>query len=111
MKNNIIIIILVIVIGMVAFWWLGKKDTTSSILTTSVTTSDLMDAKYIYNLLQQMDTVTLDDKIFANPIFQNLKDNTASLPAQASGRSNPFSIIGTDTVIPTTQSTSSLKAR
>jgi hypothetical protein len=96
MKNSIITIILVIVIGMVAFWYLTKTNDTTSYLVTDVKTTDSVDAKYIYNILQQMAKVNLDDSIFANQIFHNLKDNTVSFPPQSSGRNNPFAPVGTE---------------
>jgi phosphomevalonate kinase len=109
MKNNIITIILVVVIGMVAFWYLTKTDNTASSLITDVKTTDSTDAKYIYTILQQMAQVTLDDSIFANPVFQNLKDNTVSFSPQASGRNNPFAPVGTDSnVAGQTTSTTSI---
>lgn len=106
MKNNIITIVLVIMVGMVAFWYLNKTDSTVGYLTADVKTTDSTDAKYIYSMLQKMAQVTLDDTIFANPIFKNLKDNTVSFSPQASGRTNPFAPIGTDSSIGV-QSTSS----
>jgi hypothetical protein len=110
MKNNIIIIILVIVIGAVAFWYLGKdQNNNGSSLSVTAQTSNSADAEYIYNILQQMAQVKLDDSIFSNPNFQGLKDNTATFPPQAAGRPNPFSKTGTDTVIPG-QSTQSLSS-
>ena len=96
MKNNIITIILVIVIGMVAFWYLTKTDNTTAYLVTDIKTTDSVDAKYIYNILQQMAQVNLDDSIFSNHVFQNLKDNTVSFSPQSSGRNNPFAPVGTD---------------
>ena len=103
MKNNIIILILVIGIGLVAFWYLTKTDTSTAYLVADVNTTD---ATYIYNILQQMAKVNLDDSIFSNQIFQGLKDNTVSFSPQASGRNNPFAPIGSDSGI-TGQSTSS----
>ncbi len=96
MKNNIITIILVVVIGMVAFWYLTKTDSPTSYLAASEKTANSTDAKYIYTILQKVRQVSLDDSIFQNPIFQNLKDNTAEFPLQDSGRSNPFAPIGND---------------
>jgi hypothetical protein len=82
---------------MVAFWWINKDPNgTSSNLISSIQTADSLDAKYIYNMLQQMDKVTLDDKIFISTIFKNLQDNTRDFPAQSSGRNNPFSPTGSD---------------
>lgn len=102
MKNNIITIIIIIVVGMVAFWYINRNpNDTGATITSSVQSSDSVDAQYIYNTLKQMEAVTLDDKIFSNPVFQNLKDNTASFTSQPVGRNNPFAQIGTDTVFPT----------
>ncbi len=91
MKNNIITIVLIVVVAVVVFSYLFRTTPSDAILTADVKTSDSTDAKYIYNILNQMKSVTLDDKIFQNPIFLNLKDNTASLPSQITGRNNPFS--------------------
>lgn len=110
MKNNIITIILVLVIGMVAFWYLTKTDGTTAYLVTDVKTTDSVDAKYIYNILQQMAQVSLDDSLFSNQIFQNLKDNTVSFSPQSSGRNNPFAPVGSDlnAIGQATQSTTSI---
>jgi len=91
MKNNIITLIIIIFIGMVAFWYLTKTDNTTAYLTADIKTTDSVDAKYIYNILQQMAQVTLDDSIFSDSSFQNLKDNTVSFSPQSAGRINPFS--------------------
>ena len=107
MKNNIITIVLIIAIGMVAFWYLTKTDTSTSYLATDAKTTNSTDAKYIYTILQKMAQVTLDDSIFSNPSFQNLKDNTVLFSPQASGRSNPFAPVGLDSGI-TGQSTSTI---
>ncbi len=96
MKNNIVTIVLVVVVGMVAFWYLTKTDDTTAYLTSDIQTADSVDAKYIYTILQQMAQVTLDDSIFSNSVFQDLKDNTATFSPQASGRNNPFAPVGSD---------------
>jgi hypothetical protein len=100
MKNNIVTLILVIVVGMIAFWYLTKTDTTPAYLVSDVKTSDSVDAKYIYTILQKMAQVTLDDSVFSNPVFKNLKDNTVSFSPQSAGRNNPFAPVGTDTNTP-----------
>lgn len=105
MKNNIATIILVIFVGMVAFWYLTKSDIDTSYLVTENVAADSVDARYIYNILQQMAQVTLDDSVFSNSTFRNLKDNTASFSPQASGRNNPFAPVGNDSSSqPSTQS-------
>ena len=107
MKNNIITLVLVIVVGMIAYWYLTKTDTTAGYLVTDVKTTDTVDAKYIYNILQQMEQVTLDDSIFENPAFKKLKDNYVSFPAQVAGRNNPFAPVGMDSAFQSTSSQSS----
>ena len=86
MKNKIITLIIGILIIMIAFWYLTKTDSSTSYLSTGNQTTDSVDAKYIYNILQKMSKVNLDDSLFSSPAFQNLKDNTATLAAQQSGR-------------------------
>lgn len=93
MKKNILVIILIIAIGVIAFVYLNKSDSSTSLLTTDSATSDSADAKYIYNILQQMKSVQLNDSIFSDPTFQGLKDNVVNFSPQESGRVNPFSPI------------------
>jgi phosphomevalonate kinase len=100
MKNSIIVIILIVFVGMVAYWYLGQTNGSTAYLASDVKTTDSVDAKYIYSILQKMAKVNLDDSIFSNTIFQNLRDNTVSFPPQASGRNNPFAPVGTDTNLP-----------
>jgi hypothetical protein len=99
-KNILIIIVAVIFLGIV-FIYLTRDNTAgdTSSLSTNVSTAPSADAQYIYNLLQRMSAVKLDDSIFVSTAFQSLIDNTVVLTAQQTGRNNPFSPIGTDTGI------------
>ncbi|MFH0755227.1 MAG: hypothetical protein V1910_00985 [bacterium] len=93
MKNNIITIIIIVIIGMMAFWYLTKTENVTDSLVKDIKTTDSVDAKYIYTILQKMAQVTLDDSIFADAIFKKLKDNTVFFPPQSAGRDNPFAPI------------------
>ena len=93
MKKNIISIILIIIVGLVAFSYLNRSNDSVSLLSSDSTTSDSADAKYIYNILQQMKNVQLNDSIFSNSTFQGLKENVINFSPQESGRVNPFSPI------------------
>ena len=96
---------------MLAFWYLGNNSaspTDDSSLTTTVSTSESADAQYIYSLLQQMSQVKLEDTIFSESSFQNLKDNTVSFSSQPSGRDNPFAPIGSTA---NAQSSTTIKLR
>jgi len=98
-KKNISIIIIVIVVFIIAFMYLGRNNSntgTSALSVQTTGTANNADAQYIYNLLQQMAAVKLDDSIFSRQDFQSLKDNTVTLTPQQAGRNNPFSPIGSD---------------
>jgi len=111
MKKNAVIIISIVVILLVAYMYFNQSSAPSaSYLVSNNPSTDSADAKYIYNILQQMAKVTLNDSIFSDPVFQSLKDNTVSFPAQAAGRSNPFAPVGSISA-PTNQSTTSSAIR
>lgn len=96
-KRNIFILIIIALVIMVAFWYLkGSNSSSSSSLTATQSSSDSADAQYIYSLLQQMSQVKLDDSIFSDPSFENLKDNTVTFSSEPSGRNNPFAPVGSN---------------
>jgi hypothetical protein len=47
--------------------------------------------KEAIEILNRMNSITLDDSVFSSPTFHNLKDFELVLPKQPVGRSNPFS--------------------
>ncbi len=102
MKKNIIILIIVALVLMVAFWYMGNKGTGagSASLSASQSTSESADAQYIYSLLQQMNRVQqngqLNDSVFSEPAFLNLKDNTVLFNMPPAGRNNPFAPVGSN---------------
>jgi hypothetical protein len=96
-KNIIIIIIFIAIIGFIGFY-LFKSPVDNGILTADVKTGRTDDAQLIYNLLQKMSKVKLDDSIFSNQIFQGLKDNSIEVLPQETGRSNPFAPINSISV-------------
>lgn len=96
-KNIIIIIVFIAIIGFVGFY-LFKTPTDDSALSADVKSAKTDDAQLIYNLLQKMSKVKLDDSIFSNQIFQGLKDNSIEVLPQETGRSNPFAPINSVSV-------------
>jgi len=95
-KNNIIILVVVVIIIIFAFMYLKKGTTDNASLSTDTQIANSADATLVYTLLKKMSFVKLDDSIFSNPLFINLKDNTVILDRQEKGRSNPFAPIGND---------------
>lgn len=45
-------------------------------------------------LLDKLNSIKLDQSLFASPAFQSLKDSSVSIPSEAVGRGNPFAPIG-----------------
>ena len=76
-----------------------KNSSTDATLVADSNTASSNDAQTIYNLLQKMAKVKLDDSIFSNQIFQNLKDNSVDVAPQETGRDNPFAPINNNAVI------------
>ena len=95
-KNNIIILIVIVIIIIFAIVYLRKGTVDDSSLSTDTQISNSADATLVYTLLKKMSFVKLDDSIFSNQLFINLKDNTVLLDKQEVGRENPFSPIGRD---------------
>ena len=88
--------IVVIIIIVFAVVYLRKGTVDDSSLSTDTQTSNSADAQLVYTLLKKMSFVKLDDSIFSNQLFINLKDNTVILDRQDVGRQNPFAPIGSD---------------
>src|SRR3989344_2767864 len=95
MSKKIISFIIIVVLIAAAFWYLQNSQSTDSSLTAQVQAPQSVDAKYIYGLLQKMKEVRLDDSIFSNTTFLNLRDNSVTLSPQTKGRNNPFAPLGT----------------
>lgn len=47
-------------------------------------------------LLSELRTLTLDEDIFSDKVFQSLEDFRMDLQAQPVGRNNPFALVGSD---------------
>ncbi len=93
--KKVITLLVVLVIGSMGLWYLSSNNAANTgSLTAQVQTTQTSNAKDIYNLLQEMNTAKLDNSIFYNSVFTSLKDNTVTLTAPPSGRSNPFAPVG-----------------
>ncbi|MFA5934464.1 MAG: hypothetical protein WC827_01075 [Candidatus Paceibacterota bacterium] len=97
-KNIIILIVVAIIFAFVGFYLFKNKSTDETLVSDSKVTNS-GDAQAIYNLLQKMAKVKLDDSIFSNQIFQSLKDNSIEVAPQETGRDNPFAPIGTSVIV------------
>ena len=103
-KKNILILSVVIIVFAFAGFYLFKSNTTDQSLVANSKVSNSDEAQKIYNLLQKMSQVKLDDSIFSNQVFKNLKDNSIEILPQETYRENPFAPINSATNRATTTS-------
>jgi hypothetical protein len=65
----------------------GDQDTAG---TLSLDTSSSIIAAKFTKQINILSRVTLDDRLFQNPLFISLEDWSRPIPQEASGRVNPF---------------------
>lgn len=89
-KNILILIVTLIVFAFAGFYLFKNNNNTDEMLVADSNSANSDEAQVIYNLLQKMAKVKLDDSIFSNNNFKGLKDNSVEIAPQETGRSNPF---------------------
>ncbi len=97
-KRPLTIIAVLFIAFLVYSYFKGGSNTNNNVLTVSNpsggTNSAL--AQQFFNQLLTLQKLNLDDRIFADPRFQNLEDFGQPLPDEPQGRPNPFAPIGVD---------------
>lgn len=86
-----IIVIVLVVVGFIiygAFFVDDESDGITSEVVVADPNADLL------GILSTLKSLSLDDGIFASPIFNNLIDFSKELSVEPVGRSNPFAPIG-----------------
>ncbi len=71
------------------YWWSGQGPTTT--LVTEESQSPL--STDLLATLGNLNTITLDETLFTDEIFQSLTDFGVTIPEQSAGRRNPFAPI------------------
>ena len=89
-NKSLILSILVIVLGFYVYNSFFKTDIASFTVDESVRTI----GTEIVRTYDNLQSVSLDQKIFSSPAYLNLTDFTVEIPKQAVGRDNPFASIG-----------------
>lgn len=86
LKNKMILgLLAAMAVAGLLYWWSGSE--TSPALSqepASPLSGDLL------AILGSLNTITLDETIFADSAFSSLTDFGVTIPPQASGRRNPF---------------------
>lgn len=68
----------------------------SEVVTTSSESSAFSVGDDLLKIRGELQEVTLDRTVFSSPGYLLLTDFSTAIPQQATGRSNPFDIIGRD---------------
>lgn len=95
-KNKFIFLVLLILIAFIGYRFLMKDDSgssTSDLTTESSSSGQSSVGKELLATLAKIKSITLDEKIFSDPIFQNLNDFSKPMETQDIGRANPFAPI------------------
>lgn len=90
-KNILLgIVIVVLLFAGYSFWFGNKKEV--DVLTSTVTEGNTQSpvGNKLLLLLIELKSIRLNDNLFQDPTFQNLKDFGQPLIPEPSGRRNPF---------------------
>lgn len=93
LKKNQNLIIAVVLFALVLWLYTAffKQDSTTP---TDVNAQNV--GSEVLALYDSLNRVSLDQTIFASPLYKNLTDFSTALPIQPVGRTNPFDTIGRD---------------
>ena len=99
-KSTISILVIVALAGLGYFWWSGNSTPASS----SITSSDSQAAVgvQVLNLLNQIQSLSIDTSLFTDPAYKTLVDYSVMIPPVPVGRSNPFAPIPGFSTVSTT---------
>lgn len=86
--NTIFIILTAIIVAAAAYWYLIQGNPTDQTLTVDVIQSPA-EAEF-QTLVTELQPVTFTTTIFSDPEFKVLKDLTADVAPETTGRTDPF---------------------
>ncbi|OGC86308.1 hypothetical protein A3D70_00395 [Candidatus Adlerbacteria bacterium RIFCSPHIGHO2_02_FULL_54_18] len=81
----------VLLCGLVYYFW-GTGGVSPLLTSTAEPTSPL--SEEILATLSNLNTIRLDPSIFKDPVFISLTDFGVTIPAEQTGRRNPFAPVG-----------------
>ncbi len=76
-----------------SYFFVGSGDTSDVLTVTTPDGGDTVLAADLLLVLADLRTLTLDDSIFTDPVFQSLKNFRVELSPEPIGRDNPFAPI------------------
>jgi hypothetical protein len=94
-KSLLSIVCLVFVCFFAYQYWVKAETTDSQLVSTNNTSSGGVGDETL-QILSELRTLILDEDIFTDEAFKNLKDFSMEIQEQPIGRNNPFSLVGSD---------------
>lgn len=92
-KNKwILIAVAVFIMVMLSYNFFSKSETVS----LPDESSTVVIGEDVIKIFKQLQDITLDQSLFSSAGYLLLKDFSNSVPQQATGRPNPFNVIGRD---------------
>jgi hypothetical protein len=89
-KNIIITIIVIVIIALGYFYYTGSTPTDEAISSLSGEAPSQIVGSQTLVLLNQLNSLRIDPKIFQSQVYQSLVDHTVMVREQNVGRANPF---------------------
>ncbi len=99
LQNKTISAVLVIAVVAGLGYYVYSSSGGASVLLTAETELSPVSQSILLSL-GQLRTLSLDPKLFKDPVFLSLTDFGVEIPPQAAGRRNPFAPVGADSARP-----------
>ena len=95
-KNILVPILILLALAVMAYFYYRGGDTEMISLDQSADTGPL--GQDILILAEKLNILSIDASVFSSVLFTTLVDWSLPLLSESQGRTNPFALIGTDTV-------------
>lgn len=91
--------IFIVAVVLLLLGFLGYRmfvEPTVALESDSVLSDTEIASQDILILVDKLEAITIDQNLFSEPMFRNLKDFSQTIFPEAQGRINPFATIGSD---------------
>ena len=95
-KNVLALVLILLALAVMTYFYFRSSDTEVINLDQSADTGPL--GQDILILAEKLNTLSIDASVFSSALFTTLVDWSLPLLSESQGRTNPFALIGTDTV-------------
>jgi hypothetical protein len=92
-KMPYLIVTLIVALLLLGYFYWSGSQTTENLTFDIVDGSNQAVGVRVLNLLNEINSLNIDNSFFNDPAYQTLRDNSVSIPPLPVGRSNPLSPI------------------